>query len=1267
LFSSVFAFGQVSTVTTQAVSNIDYKTATGNGTITDLGASNPTAYGVCWNTAGSPTIADPHTNNGSTSSTGAYTSAMTGLIGNTAYKVRAYATNASGTSYGNEVTFTTSISASVIVDYEFENNLLDASGHGNNGTQSATWTATYATGLNNQGLNLNGGGWVIMPNNIIRNNTSCSISLDFKTSSTGTILGYQNYVAEDISTWGEFVPILTVCPADAKAPGSIGLLVGELWTSSGGLEIYSTTRVDNNQWHNVVLNATPTSISVYLDGIKLGEKIGTVAHLSMIYNQLGTGRTRTTDATLPFRRYSGLIDNFNISTNYLADVQTTAATSILSTSATLNGIVNSLGLPAATEYGFCWNTTGTPVTADNKISKGVPSATGNFLTALSGLAVNTNYYVRAYIVNSKGTSYGSEVSFTTLKAPVVTTQAASSIAATTATGNGNVTDLGVPNPTAHGVCWNTIGTPTTSDSKVNNGAKSSTGAFTGSMTLLTPGTLYYVRAYATNSAGTSYGSQVSFTTNPPAPTVSSFTPTSASNGTTVTITGTNFTGATAVSFGSTAATSFNVASATSITAVVAAGTSGSVSVTTPGGTITSAGFTFTKINQTVTFGALSAVTYGASSFTVSATGGASGNAVTFTSSAPTVATCTGVNGTTVTIIKAGSCNILADQAGNASYNAATQVSQALTINAKALTVTGSTITSKTYDGATTATITGATLSGVVGADVVTLGNATSGTFASATVGIGTSVTPAMTISGAASANYTLTQPTVTGTITVKSLSITGVTASNKVYDDATTATLTGGSLAGIVGADVVTLTAGTGTFADKNIGTAKIVTAVGYSIAGAGAGNYTISQPSGLTANITAAPLTILGVAATTKVYDGNITAALTGGSLTGIIGADEVTITAGNGTFADKNVGNAKEVTASGYAIAGADVANYTLSAQPAIAAADITAASLTITGVTASNKVYDAATTATLTVGTLNGIIGSDEVTYTAGTGTFADKNVGNAKEVTASGYAIAGADVANYTLSAQPAVAATDITAAALTATAENKTKVYGDVNPALTIVYSGFVNDETKTAITEPTAACAATTTSNVGSVDITLTGGTANNYMLTLVKGMLTISKAMLTATAENNTRKVGEANPAFTITYTGFKNTETDAVIDTKPVATSTANITSVAADYAITVAGGVDNNYSFNYVAATLTVTSTVGVLQNSVLKVKVYPNPFVNELFISAENLPANAVANLYDLNGRKLMNIRLNGQAVNLSHLTSGIYLLQVEGKSFRVVKQ
>lgn len=96
-------------------------------------------------------------------------------------------------------------------------------------------------------------------------------------------------------------------------------------------------------------------------------------------------------------------------------------------------------------------------------------------------------------------------------APTVTTQAVTSIQPTTAIGNSNITAIGLAPVTQHGVCWNTGGSPTVSDDKTEEG-EASTGAFTSAMTGLTPETLYYCRAYATNSIGTSYGGEVTFTT-----------------------------------------------------------------------------------------------------------------------------------------------------------------------------------------------------------------------------------------------------------------------------------------------------------------------------------------------------------------------------------------------------------------------------------------------------------------------------------------------------------------------------------------------------------------------------------------------------------------------------------------------------------------------------------------------------------------------------------------------------------------------------------
>jgi len=99
--------------------------------------------------------------------------------------------------------------------------------------------------------------------------------------------------------------------------------------------------------------------------------------------------------------------------------------------------------------------------------------------------------------------------------PTMTTQAVTNIGTTTATGNGNIADLGFPNPTAHGVVWNTTGTPTLADDNTDEGSAGVTGAFTSNMTGLSPNTTYYVRAYATNTEGTAYGNEVSFITTTP--------------------------------------------------------------------------------------------------------------------------------------------------------------------------------------------------------------------------------------------------------------------------------------------------------------------------------------------------------------------------------------------------------------------------------------------------------------------------------------------------------------------------------------------------------------------------------------------------------------------------------------------------------------------------------------------------------------------------------------------------------------------------------
>ena len=193
-------------------------------------------------------------------------------------------------------------------------------------------------------------------------------------------------------------------------------------------------------------------------------------------------------------------------------VSTTAATDISYTSATIGGNVTSDGGASVTERGVCYSTAQNPTTLNSKISSG--SGTGSFSVSLTGLSVGITYYARAYAINSKGTSYGEQKTFTTKSytKATVTTTAATNVSYTTAIVGGEVTFDGGTSVTERGVCYSTAQNPTTSSNKISSGR--GTGSFSVSLTGLSDGITYYARAYAINSKGTSYGEQVSFTTPP---------------------------------------------------------------------------------------------------------------------------------------------------------------------------------------------------------------------------------------------------------------------------------------------------------------------------------------------------------------------------------------------------------------------------------------------------------------------------------------------------------------------------------------------------------------------------------------------------------------------------------------------------------------------------------------------------------------------------------------------------------------------------------
>ena len=459
-----------------------------------------------------------------------------------------------------------------------------------------------------------------------------------------------------------------------------------------------------------------------------------------------------------------------------------------------------------------------------------------------------------------------------------------------------------------------------------------------------------------------------------------------------------------------------------------------------------------------------------------------------------------------------------DGNGGLNYVTPTYVSNTTsTINAAQVTVTATPIngslvgsTSKVYDGTFTASLGSGnfSLTGWVSTDGATV-TKTTGTYASRNVGSGISVSTTLastdfSATGSTNlANYVL--PTSVsgniGSITPATVSATGITAQNKVYDGTTVATVTGGAVSGVISGDSVGLTAGSGSFVNKNAGTGKAVTVTGLGLTGASAGNYSLSSTSAsTTADITPKALTVSTVTAANKVYDGTTAATLGGGVLSGAVAGDSISLSAPAGSFADKNVGTAKPVAIAGLALTGADVGNYTLGAISTSASADITPKALSVNAITAANKVYDGTTSATLSAATLSGAIAGDSVALTTPSGSFADKNAGVAKPVGITGLALTGTDVGNYTLTGATATTTADITPKPVTvSTITAESRVYDGTTKATlgTATLSGTIAGDS-VALATPLGTFA---DPNVGVAKpvaitgITLTGADATNYLL----------------------------------------------------------------------------------------------------------------------------------------------------------------------------
>jgi hypothetical protein len=452
------------------------------------------------------------------------------------------------------------------------------------------------------------------------------------------------------------------------------------------------------------------------------------------------------------------------------------------------------------------------------------------------------------------------------------------------------------------------------------------------------------------------------------------------------------------------------------------------------------------------------------------------------------------------------------------------------------------VQSKVYDGRVAAEVISRSLTGVLKSDEVDVagGNAA---FVNKNVGTVKTVTVTdLSLTGADAENYAVNlSATTTADVTPAPLMAT-VTVNSKVYDSTTDATIADRLLSGVIGLDNVALSGGLAIFVDRKVGTRKTVTVTDLSLTGADAENYTADKSTTALADIAPASLTVSGVTAGDKTYDGNTVASLSTGNATlvGVVGTDTVTLNSvgAAGTFANRNIGT-WTVTVSGLTLSGADKGNYTL-AQPTTSAT-IGAKGLTVTGFAADDKPYDGTTSAVVSSwGSLSGVVGGETVTLvtTGATAGFPNKNVGT-WTVTAAGLILGGGDAGNYTL-AQPTDLSA-ITAKGLTVTgvtAGNKT-YDGNTLASLNANGATLVGVVVTEAVTLNAAGAMGTFADksvggkSVAVAGLTISGADASNYTLLQPTLWAIILPSPLTVTGITVSDKVYNGTFRATVNFDG--------------------------------------------------------------------------------------------------------------------------------------
>lgn len=539
------AYGAVLTFTTGAVANnpavvttgntsaITTNTATVAGSITNIGSSAVTQYGHVWSSVNNvPTINDSKSQLGTANAATNFNSQLAGLTPTTTYYVRAYATNSGGTAYGAVITFTTGSQAnllptvttdSVVQDSYYNINPLNSAdlygtikdtGSSNITHWGHVWSSTNTTPtINDSKSDISTYFTSFLPykygsspRNVLIPATKYyvrSYAINNSGISYGNTISFTtaSYTLATLSAG----PAFNITFSEAEIPGEI-VTYGNSTVTAYGHCISAT-------------NPNPTTADLKTS---FGNTVYVNAfNYSSIFSNLIAGTTyyvRAYAINSAGTAYSS-VTTFVTTPHTPPIINTGTISNITFTSAIAGGQIASTGNdPLVTQYGHVWSSTNNvPTINDNKTQLGSASTGVNFTSSLTGLTAGTTYYVRAYGINSGGIAYGQVISFSTSSAsniyPSVTTGNISSITFSTANAAGNITDIGSSPVTNYGHVWSSTNTvPTIADSKTDLGIASAPRSFNSSLTGLQTNIAYYVRAYAINSTGITYGATQLFYT-----------------------------------------------------------------------------------------------------------------------------------------------------------------------------------------------------------------------------------------------------------------------------------------------------------------------------------------------------------------------------------------------------------------------------------------------------------------------------------------------------------------------------------------------------------------------------------------------------------------------------------------------------------------------------------------------------------------------------------------------------------------------------------